>query len=260
MSEYTNLRLDKHGHTAILTLDNPPANTWTLESLRDMHVLVDELNADREIYSLVVTGQGNKFFCAGADINMFAEDDKIIAREVPRRFSEAFENLARFRGVSIAAINGFCVGGGLELALSCDLRITEDSAKMGLPEAKIGLLPCAGGTQNLAWLVGEAWAKRMILCGQLVDAETALKIGLVEEVVGKGQALDKAIELAAHAAKQSPISVAACKQLIQAARQRPMADNLAYEREAFVDLFDTHDQHEGVTAFLEKRQPRWKNA
>ncbi len=260
MPEYTNLRLEKHGHTAVLTLENPPANAWTLEALRDMHFLVEELNQDREIYSLVITGQGNKFFCAGADINMFAEGDKVIAREVPRRFGEAFENLSRFRGVSIAAINGYCMGGGLELALSCDLRIAEDSARMGLPEAKIGLLPCAAGTQTLAWLVGEAWAKRMILCGQQVDAETALRIGLVEEISGKGQALDKALELAACVARQSPISVTACKQLIQSARQRPMVDNLAAEREAFVDLFDTHDQHEGVTAFLEKRQPRWHNA
>ena len=193
MPEYTNLILDRYEHTAVITLDNPPANTWTIQSLKDLNHLVEALTEDRDIYSLVITGKGGKFFCAGADINMFGDGDKAIAREVARRFSESFEDLSRFRGVSIAAINGYCMGGGMELALSCDIRIAEESALMALPEAKIGLLPCAGGTQTLPLLVGEGWAKRMILCGERVDAETALSIGLVEEIVGKGQALDKAL-------------------------------------------------------------------
>ena len=135
-----------------------------------------------------------------------------------RIFGEAFETLSQFRGVSIAAINGYAMGGGLEVALACDIRIAETQAQMALPEAKVGLLPCAGGTQNLAWLVGEGWAKRMILCGERLTAEKALQIGLVEEVVASGTALEAALALAEKVAEQSPSAVTACKKLIQQGR------------------------------------------
>ncbi|RFB73002.1 MULTISPECIES: enoyl-CoA hydratase [unclassified Herbaspirillum] len=260
MTSYTNLRLEKDGHTAILTLANPPANTWTRESLVDLKSLVTDLNNDRNIYSLVVTGEGEKFFSAGADLKLFADGDKAVALEMARRFGEAFETLSQFRGVSIAAINGYAMGGGLECALSCDIRIAETQAQMALPEAAVGLLPCAGGTQLLPLLVGEGWAKRMILCGERVTAETALRIGLVEEVVEKGQAKQRALELAKQVDKQSPSSVAASKKLIQGARHQPPMANLPVERELFMDLFSTQDQKEGVNAFLQKRSAEWKNA
>ena len=129
---------------------------------------------------------------------------------------------------------------------------------MALPEAGVGLLPCAGGTQNLPWLVGEGWAKRMIMCGERVKADKALDIGLVEEVVPAGQSLDKAIELAEMACKQSPSSIARCKTLVMSARDgRSHADGWRMERELFVELFSTEDQSEGVNAFLEKRKPSW---
>jgi enoyl-CoA hydratase/carnithine racemase len=174
-------------------------------------------------------------------------------------FGRAFEALAAFRGVSIAAVNGFAMGGGLECALACDIRIAESQSALGLPEATVGLLPCGGGTQNLAWLVGEGWAKRMILCGERVDAATAARIGLVEEVVETGQALGHAMALAASVAKQSPPAVAACKSLIHEARKGNIDSAYAVEREAFVKLFDTRDQQEGTKAFLEKRSPEWIN-
>lgn len=259
MSQYTNLTLERRGHTALVTISNPPANTWTRDSLIALKQLVADLDADRDIYALVVTGEGEKFFSAGADLNQFKDGDPAVGAELGRRFGEAFEALAAFRGVAIAAINGFAMGGGLEVALACDIRVCEAQAKMGLPEAKVGLLPAAGGTQRLPWVVGEGWAKRMILCGEQVDAETALRIGLVEEVVGQGEALERALALAEQVGNQSPVSVAYCKQLINAARFRPMADNLPVEREMFVALFDTEDQAEGVNAFLEKRKPEWKN-
>jgi len=176
-----------------------------------------------------------------------------------RCFGDAFETLSRFRGVSIAAINGFAMGGGLEVALACDIRIAESQAQLALPEAKVGLLPCAGGTQNLAWLVGEGWAKRMILCGERIAAAQAAKIGLVEEVVEQGQALERALQLAEQVGQQSPVAVAACKTLVQSGRSRPLDQGYILERELFVDLFDSEDQREGVNAFLEKREPEWKN-
>ena len=259
-TNYTHLKLEKRGHTAIVTFDHPPAHTWTVESLKSLTQLVKDLDGDLAIYTLIVTGDGPKFFSAGADLKQFADGDKALAREVIRRFGEAFEALASFRGLSIAAINGFAMGGGLECALACDLRIAEEHAQLALPEATVGLLPGAGGTQNLPWIVGEAWAKRLILVGERIDAATALRIGLVEEVVARGAALNTALAWAQRAEGQSPTSVAACKQLIQGARSNPLKQLLPQEREAFLNLFDTHDQKEGVNAFLEKRKPLWRNA
>ncbi|NIY82559.1 enoyl-CoA hydratase [Vibrio hepatarius] len=246
-------------HVATLTMNNPPANTWTAESLQYLKQLIGELNANKEVYALVITGQGDKFFSAGAELKLFASGDKHVAVDMARIFGEAFEALSGFRGVSIAAINGYAMGGGLEVALACDIRIAEQQAIMALPEAKVGLLPCAGGTQNLTALVGEGWAKRIILCGEQMSAEQARDIGLVEEVVEQGNALQSAVTLAESVANQSPTSVTACKTLIQNGRTHPIAFGLVKERELFIQLFDTEDQKEGVNAFLEKRKPQWKN-
>ena len=253
------LQLELKGHTALITIDNPPANTWTAQTLTQLRDLVRELNANKDVYALVITGQGQKFFSAGADLNLFASGDKGVASDMARIFGDAFETLSQFRGVSIAAINGYAMGGGLEVALACDIRIAEEQAQMALPEAKVGLLPCAGGTQNLAWLVGEGWAKRMILCGERLKADKAQQIGLVEEVVPSGTALDAALALAAKVAEQSPSAVSACKKLIQQGRTGSIAAALPLERELFVGLFDTKDQVESVAAFLEKRTPQWVN-
>ena len=221
--------------------------------------IITDLNANDDVYALIVHGDGEKFFSAGADLNNFSDGDKGRAISMAIAFGEAFEALSAYRGVSIAVINGYAMGGGLECALACDIRIAEAHAQMALPETGVGLLPCAGGTQNLPWLVGEGWAKRMILCGERVDADTALRIGLVEEVTAKGGGLQAAQDLAKKVAKQSPVAVSYSKALIQAARDTPPAQNLIHEREAFVKLFDTMDQREGVQAFLEKRQPNWQN-
>src|SRR5690606_22001475 len=162
-------------------------------------------------------------------------------------------------GVSIAAITGYAMGGGLEVALACDFRIAEQQAQMALPEAAVGLLPCGLGSQHLPWLVGEAWAKRMILLGERLKADKALEIGLIQETVDTGTVLDKAVELAEKVAKQSPTSVRYCKELIMAARTQPMGRAFSLERELFVKLWDSEDQKEGVAAFVEKRAPEWKN-
>ena len=253
------LKLEKRGHTALITMSNPPANTWTADTLTQLRDAVKSLDADKNIYALVITGEGEKFFSAGADLKLFANGDKAVASNMSRIFGEAFETLSAFRGVSIAAINGYAMGGGLEVALACDIRIAEQQAQMALPEAKVGLLPCAGGTQNLAWLVGEGWAKRMILCGERIGAEKAQQIGLVEEVVATGMALESALALADKVAEQSPSAVTACKTLIQKGRSGTMQSALPLERELFVGLFDTKDQVEGVQAFLEKRKANWVN-
>lgn len=253
------LNLEFRGHTALLTMSNPPANTWTRETLTALRDTVRSLNQNNDVYALVITGEGQKFFSAGADLKLFADGDKAVASDMARIFGEAFETLSQFRGVSIAAINGYAMGGGLEVALACDIRIAETQAQLALPEAKVGLLPCAGGTQNLAWLVGEGWAKRMILCGERLSADKALQIGLIEEVVGTGEAVAAALALAEKVAEQSPSAVTACKKLIQQGRGGSINAALPLERELFVGLFDTKDQVEGVSAFLQKRPPQWVN-
>ena len=248
------------GHTALLTLNNPSANTFTADSLLQLKQLVAELNGNPQVYAIVVTGQGEKFFSAGADLKSFATGDKTLARLMAQRFGEAFEALQEARPVVIAAINGYAMGGGLECALACDIRIAAQQAQMALPETGVGLLPCGCGTQTLPWLVGEGWAKRMILTNERIDAATALRIGLVEEVVEKGQSLAAALKMAERVGSLSPSAVGASKQLVHAARQGiPRGAALALERERFVDLFDDANQLEGVNAFLQKRAPVWKS-
>ena len=251
------LHLAIEGRTAILTMNNPPANTWTPESLHELRDIIQGLNERPDIIALIIKSDSEKFFCAGADLKRFHEVDGAEARHFAEAFGAAFETLSDFRGLSIAAINGFAMGGGLEVALACDLRVAEQQAVMALPEASVGLLPCAGGTQNLTMLVGEAWAKRMILCGEKLSADQALSIGLVEEVVAPGESFQKARALAGQAGSQSPDALRACKQLIQMRRSQSQRDILPLERECFINLFSGSNQQEGVQAFLEKREPQW---
>jgi len=221
--------------------------------------IVCELNEYKESCSLIVTGDREKFFCSGADLNRFNHDDKAQSFEFSLAFGEAFEALTNYQGVSIAGITGFAMGGGLEVALSCDVRICEEQAQMALPEGAVGLLPCGLGSQQLSWLVGEAWAKRMMLLGERIKAPQAEKIGLVSEVVATGTVLEKALELAAKVESQSPTSVRYCKSLIMEARGGDINSAFSKEREQFVKLWDSQDQKEGVSAFIEKRKADWKN-
>ena len=249
------------GSIAVLTINNPPANRFTAAGLLGLSEIIASLNANPAVCAVVVTGKGDKFFSAGADLKNFADGDKVQARLMAQRFGAAFEALQNARMVTIAAINGYAMGGGLECALACDLRIAEEHAQMALPETSVGLLPCGTGTQTLPWLVGEGWAKRMILTNERVDAGTALRIALVEQVVARGQARQAAVGIAQRTCTLSPRAVEYSKQLIHLARQgTPRAAALATERERFIDLFDGADQREGAQAFFEKRKPVWKNA
>ncbi|TDJ47049.1 MAG: enoyl-CoA hydratase [Gammaproteobacteria bacterium] len=253
------LLLENRGHVALLTFNNPPAHAWSPESLLQLIDIVETLNADADNFSLVITGSGEKFFSGGADLNSLNHDDKARAFDFSAAFGHAFEVLSQYNGVSIAAINGYAMGGGLEVALACDVRIAEAHAQLALPECAVGLLPCGLGSQHLAWLVGEQWAKRMILLGERLKADQALAIGLISEVVESGASVGHALQLAAKVENQSPTSVRYCKELIMAARHQPMSSNFSTERERFVKLWDSENQKEGVAAFVEKRKPQWKN-
>ena len=236
--------------------------TWHAKSYipSNKKQIILDLNEHKNNYSLILASDSEKFFSAGADLNHFNHDDKGLSFEFATAFGDAFETLTNYHGVSIAAITGFAMGGGLEVALSCDVRICEEQAQMALPEATVGLLPCGLGSQQLAWLVGEGWAKRMMLLGERIKAPQAEKIGLVSEVVSTGTVLERALALAAQVEKQSPTSVRYCKELIMDARSGDINSAFAKERELFVKLWDTQDQKEGVGAFVEKRKPKWKNS
>ncbi len=251
------LRLQLHDDVACVTLANPPANTWDSEHLSELVLILEHLADQAEVRCLVLTGDGPRFFSAGADLHQFDHGDRARAKESMAQFAEAYDQLATFPMLTIAAINGYALGGGLEAALACDLRIAERHATFGLPEARVGLLPGGGGTQRLPRLVGANWATRMILLGERLDASTALAIGLVDRVVDDGRALTTAREWAAEARLASPGASAACKRLIGQSAHGNLRDGLADEREAFADLFGTIDQQEGVRAFFEKRSARW---
>jgi enoyl-CoA hydratase/carnithine racemase len=247
------------GAIALLTLKRPPANAFTPGGLLQLQEITERLNGEAHVRAIVITGNGPKFFSAGADLNTFAEGDREVARVAAVRFGSAFEALQNARPVVIAAINGYAMGGGLECALACDVRIAERHVQLALPETAVGLLPCGCGSQTLPWLVGEGWAKRMILTGERVDAATAVRIRLVEEVVETGGARETALAMVARVATLSPQAVGLSKTLIHQARNGvPRTAALAVERERFVELFDGVDQREGVNAFLEKRRPRWQ--
>ena len=254
------LRLEQHEFVSVVTFNNPPAHTWTPESLSQLRDIVALLNSDPANRALIVTGSGDKFFSAGADLQRFHHQDMDRARDFSSAFGQAFETLTAYRGVSFAAINGYAMGGGLEVALACDVRIAEQHAQMALPECAVGLLPCGLGTQQLAWLVGEQWAKRMILLGERLNAQQALRIGLVSEVVESGCALSECLQLAQLTQKQSPTAVGYCKELIMAAREQPLSENYVAERQRFVQLWEDQNQFEGVSAFLEKRTALWQGS
>ena len=205
-SPTSKLKLTVEGATAILTIDNPAANVWDEESSSGLEAIMGRLNENRELYALIVTGAGEKFFSAGADLKVFADGDKARARSMAQHFGRAFEALASIGACPLLPSTATPWAGGLSVPWLRDLRIAERHAQEALPEATAGPLPCGGGTQNLSRVVGEGWAKRMILCGERVDAETAVRIGLVEAVVEKGEALATAKSWAGNVGKQSPVA------------------------------------------------------
>ncbi len=255
---YETLLLERRERVAIITINRPEKrNALNIQTRREGIRVLDELRADEEIRVVVITGAGEKAFIAGADIAEFAGRTSITQREVMLEHS-LFNAIDTFPKPVIAMINGYCLGGGCELALACDIRIASETASFGQPEINLGIIPGGGGTQRLTRLVGEGKAMELILSGEIVDAKTALAIGLVNHVVPSDQLEAKTTEIANRIAEKSPIALGLAKEAVKIASRSNLDEGLRREVDLFALCFATEDKDEGVKAFLEKRKPVFK--
>ena len=249
---------EQEGRVVILTINRPEKMNALNQQVRDeMLELLDEIAENDTIGVVVITGAGEKSFIAGADIGEFegrAPFDQRHAMRSPR----IFDVMSSFPKPVIAMINGFCLGGGCELAISCDLRVASEHARFGQPEINLGLIPGGGGTQRLPRLVGPGHAMRMILTGEMIGAAEAKEIGLVEVVTPAEELRAQTLELAAKIASKSPLTLNVAKQAIRASQRLAVEEGIFYERDLFCLCFSTEDKQEGVAAFLEKRPAEWK--
>ncbi len=256
MSELITLEL---GTIAHLELVNPPLNLVTHELTEQLRTALGTLAAADDVRAVVVSGSGERAFCAGSHIGEFeglrgrVAEGKLLLEKL------AYRQLADLPMPTIAAIEGDALGGGLELALCCDLRIASSRARLGMPEVRLAVLPGSGGTQRLPRIVGPARAKELILTGRIIDADEAERIGLVNQVVPAGEARTAADEVAAEIAARGPLAVREAKQLIDAALELDLDAGLAAELDASERIFASEDMLEGANAFFAKRDPEYRN-
>ena len=245
------------GHVAVVTIDNPPMNALSAALLEELEAEIDRLDADDATRAVVLRGGGERAFVAGADIKEFPALRESAAQEggSARGIQRLGARMDAAGTPFVAAIKGYCLGGGLELAMCCDIRICADDAQLGQPEIKLGLIPGGGGTQRLPRLVGLGRALLLNLTGDFVDAATAERWGLVEKVVPAGDVLTAALEVARAIADRSPHAVAVVRELARTTRDLPLEEGLRREAEGFRRCLASEDGLEGVTAFIEKREP-----
>ncbi|MEM7483080.1 MAG: enoyl-CoA hydratase-related protein [Acidobacteriota bacterium] len=249
---------EQHGRVMVLTINRPDKLNALNQQVRDeMMEAVERLEADDSVGVVVITGAGEKSFVAGADIGEFEGRSPFDQRHAMRS-PRIFDVMQSFSKPVIAMVNGFCLGGGCELAMSCDLRVASDKARFGQPEINLGLIPGGGGTQRMPRLVGLGQTMRMMLTGDMIPAAEAHSIGLVEMVFPADELREKTLELAAKIASKSPLTLRIAKEAVHAAAQFPLNDGIRYERDLFCLAFSTEDKAEGVDAFLNKRPAAWQ--
>ena len=249
---------DQEGRVAVLTINRPDKLNALNQQVRDdMLALLDEVEADDGVGAVVITGAGEKSFVAGADIGEFAGRSPFDQREAMRT-PRVFDVMASFPKPVIAMINGFCLGGGCELAASCDIRVASDRARFGQPEINLGLIPGGGGTQRLPRMIGLGQSMRLILSGEMIPADEAARIGLVDLVAPADELRATTMDLAAKIAGKSPLTLRVAKEAIRASQRMAVEEGILYERDLFCLCFSTEDKDEGVAAFLEKRAAEWK--
>jgi enoyl-CoA hydratase len=254
---YETLLLERRERIAIITVNRPDKrNALNIKTREEGAALLEELRNDDSVGVVVFTGAGDKAFIAGADIGEFAGRTAMMQRDVmtARSLFTAFDT---FPKPVIAMINGYCLGGGCELALACDIRIASETASFGQPEINLGIIPGGGGTQRLTRLVGEGKAMELILSGDIIDAKAAYEIGLVNHVFPADQLEAKTMEIANRIASKSPIALSLAKEAVKLASHSNLDEGLRREVDLFALCFSTADKDEGVSAFLEKRKPVW---
>jgi enoyl-CoA hydratase len=242
---------------ALVTLDRPEVlNALSFDLLDALVAVLERLDTDADCRAIVLTGNGTRAFAAGADIRELVRQTP-TSLLVENRFA-VWDRIGAVRTPLIAAVRGFALGGGCELAMSCDIIIAGEDASFGQPEINLGVMPGAGGTQRLTRAIGKARAMELVLTGRTVDAAEAERMGLVTRVVASDETLDAALELAGRIAAKAPVAVLAAKEAIKLADELPLSAGLQHERRAFYLLFASDDQREGMAAFVEKRPPHWK--
>jgi len=255
---YETLLVERRERVAIITINRPDKrNALNIKTREEGAALLEELRADDSVGVVVFTGAGDKAFIAGADIGEFAGRTAMMQRDVMTARS-LFTAIDTFPKPVIAMINGYCLGGGCELALACDIRIASETASFGQPEINLGIIPGGGGTQRLTRLVGEGKAMELILSGEIIDAKTAHAIGLVNHVFPADQLQAKTMEIANRIAGKSPVALSLAKESVKLASCSNLDEGLRREVDLFALCFSTADKDEGVSAFLEKRKPVWK--
>jgi enoyl-CoA hydratase len=256
--QYKNIIYEKSENVCIVTVNRPEVrNALNRETWLELDSAISSVQNDDEIKVVIITGAGEKAFVSGADINALKE--RTMLETFTGENQSILNRLANLDKVSIAAINGFALGGGCELAMACDLRIAAENAKLGQPEINLAILPGAGGTQRLSRLVGVAKAKELIFTGDIIDAGEALRIGLVNRVVAPGQAVIAAKEMAQKIVTKGPLAIRFAKTVIDFGSNVNIESGLLMEKLAQTVLFATDDRIEGLTAFLEKRPPVYRN-
>jgi len=261
MSEYTNVRIAVEDRVAILTIDHPPANAFNHATIGDLDAAMDELIANDQVKVIIITGAGEFAFVAGADINEIAAvKDGSEALAFITKGQGVFNKIENCPKPVIAAINAVALGGGLELAMACHMRIMADRARVGQPETNLGIIPGWGGTQRLPRLVGPAKAIELILSGDMVNAQEAFRLGLANKVVPAGQVLAEAKGLAKKIAAKSRLTNEATIKAVIGGLKGSLIDGLALEADQFTRLIGSHDTTEGVSAFLQKRQAKFTDS
>src|SRR2546425_282446 len=255
---YQNILLETNDRISVLTINRPDKRNALNQATRDeMREALNSLERSLESRVLVITGAGDKAFIAGADINEFEGRTALMQHDAMKGL-RVFDAIEEFPKPVIAMINGFCLGGGLETALACDIRIASDTAKLGQPEINLGIIPGGGGMQRLTRLVGEGKAMEPILTGDLIDAAHAKEIALVNSVVPAAELRSAVMSLASRIAEKSPIALRMAKDAIKSAARMNLREGLDRERDLFALTFSSEDKAEGVRAFLEKRKADFK--
>ncbi|MFQ5999772.1 MAG: enoyl-CoA hydratase/isomerase family protein [Candidatus Bathyarchaeia archaeon] len=257
--ELKNILYEKSEGIATITINRPKAlNALNEETIQEILSTLDDAEKDKNIRVVVITGAGDRAFSAGADINMMKAGGALEARRTSQLGQRMANRVEELEKPVIAAINGYALGGGLELAMACDLRIASENARLGQPEINIGLIPGWGGTQRLPRFVGKGKAKEMIFTGKMIDAKTAEQLGLVNRVVPPEQLKSAVKQLAEELLNKPPIAIKLAKELINNSTETNLRTGIAHESEAFGIVGSTEDFKEGTAAFLEKRKPKFK--